>query len=329
MKRLCALTITLTVICTILSSCGKSGADTGNVAIKRYEKLLFETPAGQLPEVLKKNEYEYRYLLNESLDNPMYVRQIVDFASDPMMRKVFETSWKRYSDLSWLEKDLRKPMKKTCELFPNLGIKYFYTLITGNFDYNMRVISVDSFLAIDICQYAIDDMSFAGCFQYPQYLINMLDSSFILPDCMYAVGMNALLSGNQNPELNTLLDHMIFRGKLLCFMNAVLPDMPLEKKIRYTSDQLGWAEENEGNVWGYLVQNQLLYSADNDRIRDFTGDAPKTRQFTGSAPRMADFLGMKITEKYMKKTGCSMQELFAQGNSQKILAASGYKPARK
>lgn len=329
MKRFATLTIAVSAFCAMFTSCGKTDSESGDIDMKRYEKLLFETPAAQLPEVLKQNEYEYRYLLNENLDNPMYMRQIVDFVSDPMMKKVFEATQKRYADLSWLEKDLEEPMNKTRKLFPELDIRYFYTLITGGFDYNMRVVSVDSFLAVDICQYAIADMSFAGYFQYPQYLMNLLDSSFILPDCMQAVGINAFMSMNQSPELNTLLDYMVFRGRILCFLNEVLPDVPLEKKIRYTPDQLEWAEENEGNVWGYMVQNQLLYSADNDKIRDFIDDAPKTRQFADSAPRLADFIGMKIIEKYMEKTSCTMQELFMQNDSQKILAASGYKPARK
>ena len=328
-KSLLVITIAISVFCAVFTACDKSSSNSGNISIKRYEKLLFETPAENLPEVLRQNEYEYRYLLNEDLNNPMYMRQIVDFASDPLMKQVFETSQKHYADLAWLENDLQKPIQKTQELFPNLCIKYFYTLITGSFDYNMRVISVDSFLAIDICQYAIADMSFAGCFQYPQYLINLLDSSFILSDCMYAIGLNAFMSQNQNLELNTLLDYMVFRGKILYFMNEVLPDVSLEKNLRYTSDQLAWANENEGNVWGYIVQNQLLYSTDNDKLRDFVDDAPKTPQFNNSAPRLADFLGMKIIEKYVEKTDCSMQELFAENNSQKILSTSGYKPARK
>ena len=107
-----------------------------------------------------------------------------------------------------------------------------------------------------------------------------------------------------------------------------MPDMAQELKIRYTADQWNWAVENEGNIWGYLLQNKLLYETDWNRIRGFVNEGPQTPQFTNSAPRLADFIGLQIVSAYMENNKMSMPDLFANTNSQMILTQSKYKPQR-
>lgn len=86
-------------------------------------------------------------------------------------------------------------------------------------------------------------------------------------------------------------------------------------------------EENLENVWGWLIQNNVLFTTDLSQIRNLIDDAPKTNAFgEGSAPRTGDYIGWQIVKKYIKKTGCSISELFAETDSQKILEQSGWRP---
>lgn len=319
-------TAVLTALCiTLCARCGdESGGD--EVQIKRFEKVLFGTAANDLPKVLKEQELEYAPLISGDLNDPYFMQSIVGFATDPQMVDVYNTVMRRYPDLGWLEKGLAPAMEKARKLFPDLAVKDFYTLILGNFDYNMRVICTDTFLAIDISQYVIDEYKSLNYYNLPMYMVEMLDSTHLLPDCMAAVGMT-LLPRNYAPQ--SLLEYMVDNGKVQYFLAQVLPDVAPEHRIRYTNQQWNWAVENESNVWGYLLQNQLLYDSDWNRIRGFVNEGPQTPQFSNSAPRLADFVGLQIITAYMENNKVSMPELFANTDAQKILTQSRYKPQRQ
>ena len=61
-------------------------------------------------------------------------------------------------------------------------------------------------------------------------------------------------------------------------------------------------------------------------IHNFIDEAPKTNAFRNSAPRTTDYLGLQIVRAYMKRSGASLDELFANTDSQAILQKSGFKP---
>ena len=62
-------------------------------------------------------------------------------------------------------------------------------------------------------------------------------------------------------------------------------------------------------------------------FRNIIDDAPKTNAFgDGSAPRTTDYIGWQIVRAYMKKSGCTMQQLFEETDSQKLLTQSGWRP---
>ncbi len=318
-------TIILTVLCVLFAtSCGHNG-DGGGVHIKRFEKVIFGTPADNLSKTLEENLYEYRYLVSGDVSDPVFMRNLTDFATDPQMKDVYNTVCRCYPDLGWLEKSLSQAMDKARKNFPDLAVNDFYTLILGTFDYGMRVFCTDSFMAIDISQYVIGELKVYNYYNMPMYMVNMLDSAHILPDCMSALGIS-LLPADYTPK--SMLDYMIINGKVLYFLNIVLPDLAPELKIRYTADQWRWSVENESNIWGYLLQNQLLYDTDWNRIRGFVNEGPQTPQFSNSAPRLADFIGLQIITCYMENNKVSLPELFANTDSQKILTQSKYKPQR-
>ncbi len=309
---------------------GKKEASTSQktiIKINRFEDIIFQTPSVDLGQVLKVNEHTYRFLFNTNLSNVQYFQEISAFASDTVMQQVYQVVKATYPDLSFLEKELGIAMSKAETFFPNSQPKVFYSLITGTFGYYDRIICTDSFMAINIDQYAIKNMRyFNNYFGMPQYIVNMLDSSFLVVDCMTSYAINLI---PQNSKELSMLDYMILNGKILYFLDQILPDVKDYMKIRYTPEQMKWALDNEENVWGYFIQKKLLYETDYTKIRTYVNEAPGTSSFQNSAPRLTDFLGWQIVRKYMSKNKVSMKELFQNVNSQRILTESGYKPIRK
>lgn len=318
------------LVAVLLVSCNDKKKDSlteTTLKINRFESLIFGTPIAELQQTLIDNQYDYRFLFNTDIADPAYFEEIKYFASDTIMQQVYSVVVATYPNLSWLEQELTIAMARANELMPNNQPKNFYTLMTGTFAYYDRVMCTDSFMAINIDQYAVKNMKyFNGYFGMPMYIVNLLDSMYLPIDCMSSYAISKI---PQTYAEQSMLDLMILNGKILYFLDKVFPDVADSIKIRYTSQQMEWAEENENNVWGYFIQKNLLYEKDYTKIRPFVNEAPNTTVFENSAPRMTDFIGWKIVSRYMNNKNISIEELFKNTNSQQILTDSGYKPKRR
>ena len=126
----------------------------------------------------------------------------------------------------------------------------------------------------------------------------------------------------------TLIDRMVNSGKLLYFLDAVLPSIPDSLKIGYTSNQMNWIESNKSNVWAFLVKNKLFYSADYKIQSNLIEDGPFTSGFSNeSPPRLGIWLGWQIVRLYMDKhPNITIKELIYNPDAQEIFNQSGYKP---
>lgn len=329
MNRIKHILILLGLAITTACSTATDKADDGKtIEIKRFEDLIFKTPISDLHQALIANQHDYRFFFNTDISSPEYFEEIKQYASDSIMQQVYNVVATTYPDLSWLEKELATAMEKSNELLPNEQPKNFYTMISGTFGYYDRVICNDSFMAINMDQYAVKNMKyFNGYFGMPMYIVNLLDSIYLPTDCMAAYAISKIATPRDKEQ--SLLDVMIIQGKVLYFLDQIFPNTADSIKIRYTADQMKWAIENENNMWGYFIQKNLLYETDYTKIRSFINEAPSTTAFENSAPRMCDFIGWKIVNKYMKKKDVSIKDLFLNTDSQQILTDSGYKPKRK
>ncbi len=304
----------------------KEVVENNEFKIKRFDKLLFETDTRYLKDTLTKYQQEYRFLFDAPLSDSGYFRSVVEFTKDTVLREVYKSIKEHYSNLSWLEWQLKETFSNMKEYFPDMKVPTFYALISGNYDYYDRIVATDDFLAISLDFYVAKYFQKYSHFGLSQYMIDFLDSNNILVDCISAWGGNIL---SKRQEGKTLLDIMIYQGKILYFMDKVIPQVFDYNKIRYTSRQLTWCQQNEGMIWGLFIQKKLLYEQDINKIRPFVSEGPKTLNFEGSPARWADYIGWQIVKKYMDKTNASMAELFDNTDSQKILTESGYKPKRR
>ncbi|MGM0611957.1 MAG: hypothetical protein ACQESM_00450, partial [Bacteroidota bacterium] len=161
----------------------------------------------------------------------------------------------------------------------------------------------------------------------PKYKSRWFVPERIVPDvCQKIVKTNI-----QPPEDPTLLDLMVEKGKLLYLMEALMPDKETKYIIRYTDKQLEWINEYEVFVWGLIVDEELLFSKDRPKIKNFVDDGPFTSTISKDAPpRIAEWLGWKMIKKYMDENpDVTMRDILQERNSQKILKRSNYKPAQK
>ena len=248
-----------------------------------------------------------------------------DFTTNPVIVDIYHITDSLYHDLGDVEKTLGKALIKAETICPSLHYDHFYTLITADFEnYRSRVFCNEHELAISIDHYAIPSMSRYQYFGLPSYIVKMSTREHIVPDCMTAIAQEHIAL--PNGEM-TLLDYAIAEGKVLYFLEQTLPHTADTLILRYTKEQMELMKKNTANVWSWLLQNRLLYSTDLSLFRNMIDDAPKTNAFgDNSAPRTTSYIGWQIVRAYMKKSGVSVQQLFEETDSQKILKQSAWRP---
>lgn len=295
------------------------------VQLHRFEKVLFDTPVEQLQSKLQTMGSEYSTeLLNVQPGNPEYMQMLAGFVQDPTMREVYRLVDSVFGNMEAESAALGKALKRAQELSPTLRYDKVYTFVSGMFDYDMRVGCNSHEVVISLDQYILPYTEKYNYFNSPLFLVQQSRRQYLVADCMTAIGRQHIAIP-QEGDL-TLLDYMVAEGKAIYFAQQTLPDTPDSILMRYSKEQMEWMKKNENNVWSYLLQNKLLYDIDFMRFHNMIDDAPKTNAFRDSSPRTPYYIGWQIVSGYAARTGATMDELFAETDSQKILSQSNYRP---
>ena len=181
----------------------------------------------------------------------------------------------------------------------------------------LSIINLDLFFGSDFPPYKL-----VG---FPEYKVKWMHPEMMSVE--YARQL-ALLHLGGDEEGEDLLGQMVFFGKMLYFMDAMMPNTPDSLKIRFTESQLDWCKKHQKHVWAYIVSNRMLYASDQNHSKLLIKDAPFTPAFAEESPgRLGWWFGWQIVRKYMRKhPDKSLKDLMEEGNARKILQESGYKP---
>jgi hypothetical protein len=108
-----------------------------------------------------------------------------------------------------------------------------------------------------------------------------------------------------------LAEQIIRWGKILYLTEAAFPEESEALILRYSEDELKWAEENEYAFWKYLVDENLLFTVDDKTTRNMVGDGPFTPGLPeeGSPDRMGQYLGWRMLHSYMEQFDISVKDL--------------------
>ncbi len=295
------------------------------VEIKRYEEVLFTIDPANLREEIDPHIDDFSLFLGEEINTPMGQQQLYDYITDPFIKGLYEDTKLVWDDVAELERELTLAFRYLQYHFAHLQVPVVYSYVSG-IDYELPakyydgniIIGLDMFMGVDYVK-------------YEQIGIPKFKRQRFLPE---NTALEALLSMVNEmlrpyPKLHeNLLDHMIFEGKLLYFLDCMFPGKPDSLKIAYTTEQINWAERNQGQSWSYYIENELLYSTDRQMVQKFIGAAPFTAPFSaGSAPRMGIYNGWQIVRAYMRRNSdVGLQELLFEKDAREILSKANYRP---
>jgi len=325
----------------VFTACNrKKEADVSNIRLslkverfdQEFGKLSLQNLKLEAPLLQKKykpfyNDYIEGMLgLGSTLDTTYYnnLRTVIQ-SQDYIALK--EEVAAKYPDLKESEAELTEVFKHVKYYYPHQKTPRLISFISG---FSVQTPIGENYIGIGLDMFLGPDSKFYPALResIPLYISRKFTKQNIAPRVVETYIREEMFPEPDN--LNTFLDRIIYNGKMLYMMDALMPNLPDSLKINYTAAQMQWCQEYETQIWGYFLEENLLYETDYMKIQKYLTEAPFTPgigEKNESAPKLGIYIGWQIVKKYMEKNGdVSLQELMKNTNYQEILTRSKYKP---
>ncbi|NSW95479.1 MAG: hypothetical protein HPY62_12295, partial [Bacteroidales bacterium] len=329
----------LTLVISVSVSCKRNpykvntSSSKVEIEIKRLEKDLFETDPSLVKDRIPylKDKYGtflqlFSYVINAGdINEPDFSDLLLQFCTDKLNNEVYSSTMKIFENTDVIEKELGKAFSHYRYYFPEKLVPQIYTCITG---FNNSIITGDSVLGIGLERYLGADCEYYPRLEIYSYLAARMTPDYIVPDCMYGWAASEWDFEFMNYGTDNVLTEMIHEGKLKYFERCMLPDVPDEIIFGFTPGQMKFCRNNEGRMWEYLIEHDLIFSTDHFTIRKLIGDAPFTSYFTNESPgKAAVWIGFRIVESYMKNNkGVKLSYLMQDKDIQGLVEKARYNP---
>lgn len=332
----------------LIYSCdnGKQHPDISNIKVKletvRFEKDFFQLDTTRFDEEMNAlrtkhhnffNDYISKILGLGGTDTSKWSMIIKKFYAD--YKPIFDSTKALDQQINASKEKIEKAFCFVKYYFPNYKLpEQFITFIapmdafayseTGGSGEILTTFAIGAGLQLHLGAESMIYKSDAGMQLYPEYISRKFNIKEI------PVNAIRIIVDDIYPPIKpggSLLDILVDHGKRMYLLDLFMPEEKEELKLGYTSAQLEAMKENEGFVWNFFTENNLLYETDMLKVRSFVTDGPSTAEFgLGSPGFVSLFTGKKIIEAYLNKNpDTKLQELLAI-DPKKILAGSGYKP---
>lgn len=247
--------------------------------------------------------------------------------TDPNQLELFQATEKVFNDFDALNENLNFSMKHFYYYFPQVPEVKFYSYISRlDFDYPILYAPEQNLCFAGIDLYLGPDKPFYS--GIPEYQAYYRQPAFLVRDCIQAVSEPHV---QRKVESATLLDDMIYYGKLWYFLEKMLPQKEETIIAQYSPEHIAFCKQNERTIWAYFVENNHLFDTSNDLKRRFVELAPFSKfrmKFDAETPGMIGrWIGWQIVRAYMSENPeVTLQQLGQETDSRKILKLSGYRP---
>ena len=226
-----------------------------------------------------------------------------------------------FADVTDLEKAIGKAFTRIEFLYPETEVPTFYLFVSG---FQTPVYFGEEWVGVGADMYLGSD--------YPYYnrVVYEYQKQTMRKECIPVDVVSAYLFRTL-PYTSTksrLLDQMMYRGKVMYLTAQLFDDLPPHEVMGWTKEQWNWCVKNEQAIWHLVMDKRDLFKTESLVLTGYLNDGPFTSEVSQDAPgRLGIWLGWRIVESYMEHNeNVSLQELMAEGDAQKILEESFYKP---
>lgn len=235
-------------------------------------------------------------------DAPYYREGLAAFLGDTSVARLYADTQRTYADFTGEARALSALAARYGTLFPELPMPVFQTHVSG---LNQSIVTMDSLLSVSLdCYLGSDYPLYAH--RYHDYELRAHGRERLIADVGEVLLRNAL----PLPEGETLIDAMVYEGRILYLLSGLLGTDSVETTMGYSADEAQWCEENEAAIWHSIVEQQHLFASDNILVRKYIHPAPFTAPLTREAPsRAGRWTGWRIVAEYARREGLSPQDV--------------------
>lgn len=301
-----------------------------DLKIKHLDVDLLQTQPDQMESAIPKFKstygeffdiFTYRMIGIGGLEQPDFFKMMNSFVSDTLIQQL-KVNVSEKIDTIELRQEFEMAFRHYKHYFPKKDLPVIFTCISG---LNQSVVTSEKLIGISLDKYLGANSQFYERLGLPVYKRKNMHPEKIVPDVMYAW---ALTEWPKADNATSLLSQMIHEGKMMYFVDAMIPEMHDSLKIGYTKKQLEFCKKDEAAMWTYLAEHKLLFTTDRMSIKRFMDDGPYTASFTEKSPaRIGIWIGWQIVRSYMEKhPEVKLPDLMNNIDFQGILNQSGYQP---
>ncbi|MDX9881959.1 MAG: hypothetical protein RBS73_07815 [Prolixibacteraceae bacterium] len=299
-----------------------------DLKIDHFEKDLASSPVDPAKIDFLKNKYGvfFEIFTRKMIriggpEEEDFIDNIERFTTDTLIVKLNKLVAEKI-DPGKLQSGLEKAFKHYKYYFPVKEVPRIVNCVSG---FNQSIVTDDQLIGISLDKFLGKDCLYYLQLGLPEYRRRRMNPENIVPETMMAW---AVTEFPKNDNSSNLLSNIIYQGKLMYFLDAMLPSLHDSLKIGYTKKQLDFCIENEPGMWAFLIEHKLLFSSRRMDVKRYIDDGPFTNSFTNESPgRTGVWLGWQIVRAYMKKNPeVGLPQLMQDQNHQEIFRKSGYQP---
>ena len=313
----------LVVILLCFQSCENDGKVEKEIAkididaqVERFEKLFAEASPKDLPKL----KAEYPFMFSRQYHDSIWIARM----QDTLQQEMFSEIQKKYADFTEINDDIKSLFQHLKYYYPAFRSPRVITLI-NDVEYRNKTIVTDSIALIAIDNYLGSDHMFYGNIQ--KYIRQNFEAPQIVSDLATDYAQQQIYQ----PSRKSLLDEMVYFGKILYFKDVMIPFKSDAEKIGYTQEELDWAIENEPNIWQFFVERELLFETDPKLAGRFINPAPFTKfnlELDAESPgRLGQYIGWQIIKAYMENNDADFNDML-QMDATELFNKSKFKPRK-
>lgn len=288
-----------------------------DVKIERFDKLFSKVTS----EGLSGLKRDYPFMFSEKYPDSFWLAK----KGDTLQIQLFNEVDKTFSATENTEGEIESLFNHLKYYFPEFNSPRIIST-TNDVDYRNKVIVTDTISLIALDSYLGSEHKFYG--NIAKYVKANFNKEQIVVDLADKYGEKYIY----HPVRKTLLDEMVYYGKLLYFKDKTIPFKTEAERIGYSDEQLNWAIANESYIWRFFVSRELLFSTDTKLPRRFINPAPFTKFYleeidADSPGRLGQYIGWQIVRAYMEQNDVSLKDMLIK-STEDIFNNTKFKPRK-
>jgi hypothetical protein len=313
-----------------------SGVTIPEIHIERFDTAFFNLDSNHIRQGLYRLNQAYPDFTGDFVGNILGAGPLSDTSALAFeATREFLVSYlsisdslkKKYRQFDWLEKELQQGFRYVKYYFPLYPLPQKVVTFIGPLD-GPGVALTTHDLAIGLQAYAGRNFYFyltgKGQDMYPGYISRRFEPEYMDANCMSALADDIFPDSSDG---RSLIEQMVIKGRYWWLEEKLIPDAPDSIITGYTQIQLKWCAANEGEIWGYFLQQNALYTIDPDIVKNYIGEGPYTLGMPKPSPgNIGAWVGYRIVKKYVEGHPDIRPVDLMRVPAQTLFEQSGYKP---